>query len=336
MRRAAPLVAAALLAMALVGALALGPLRLPVGDVLGALGQLAGLSLQADPQALAVVGSLRLPRALLAALAGAVFGLAGAMTQGLFRNPLADPGVLGIAGGASLGAVSAIFFGVASLSVWALPATGFVGGLAAALLVSRIARSDGRTPVATLLLAGIAVNALAMSLTGILVYASDDRQLRDISLWLMGSVGGATPLRIWILVPFAALLLAGLPFFARGLDALMLGEREAVHLGIGIETLKAGVIGCVALAVGAVVSCVGPIGFVGLVVPHIARMILGPGHRLLLPVSALASAALLVAADTFARLAVAPAELPVGLVTAAIGAPFFAAMVARSKRRLAL
>ncbi len=336
MRRLAPFAAAAVLAVALVAALSLGPVRLPAGDVIGAIGQLAGLPVRADAQALAVVGALRLPRALLAALAGAVLGLAGALTQGLFRNPLADPGVLGIAGGASLGAVSAIFFGFASLSVWTLPATGFVGGLAAALLVCRIARSDGRTPVATLLLAGIAVNALAMSLTGIVVYASDDRQLRDISLWLMGSVGGATWPRIWILVPFAALLLVGLPFFARGLDALMLGEREAVHLGIGIETLKAGVIACVALAVGAVVSCVGPIGFVGLVVPHIVRMLLGPGHRPLLPVSAFAGAALLVAADTFARLAVAPAELPVGLVTAAIGAPFFAAMVARSKRRLAL
>jgi iron complex transport system permease protein len=335
LKQVAPLAAAALLAMAMVGALALGPLRLPVGDVMGALGHLAGLPMHADPKSLAVVGALRLPRAILAALAGAVLGLAGAMTQGLFRNPLADPGVLGIAGGASLGAVSAIFFGLSALSVWALPTMGFAGGLAAALLVGRIARSNGRTPVATLLLAGIAVNALAMSLTGIIVYASDDRQLRDISLWLMGSVGGATPARIWVLVPFAALLLVGLPFFARGLDALMLGECEAVHLGIGIETLKAGVIGCVALAVGAVVSCVGPIGFVGLVVPHIGRMFLGPGHRLLLPVSALAGAALLVAADTFARLVVAPAELPVGLVTAAIGAPFFAAMVTRSKRRLA-
>jgi iron complex transport system permease protein len=289
LRKLAPLVAAALLAMALVAALALGPLRLALGDVVGAVGHLAGMPVQADPHALAVVGALRLPRAVLAALAGAVLGLAGAMTQGLFRNPLADPGVLGISGGASLGAVSAIFFGLASLSAWALPAMGFAGGLAAALFVCRIARSNGRTPVATLLLAGIAVNALAMSLTGIVVYASDDRQLRDISLWLMGSVGGATAARIWVLVPFAVLLIFGLPFFARGLDALMLGEREAAHLGIGIETLKAGVIGCVALAV-----------------------------------------------DTFARLAVAPAELPVGLVTAAIGAPFFAAMVARTKRRLVL
>jgi len=328
-------VAAASFALAAAFALALGPVRIPLADVAAALAHMSGFAAHADAQALAVVGSLRLPRVLLAAMAGAVLGIAGAILQGLFRNPLADARVLGISGGASLGAVAAIFFGLGSLSPWAIFATGFGGGLTAAVLVSRLAQTQGRTPVVTLLLSGIAIDAMAMSLTGILVYASDDRQLRDISLWLMGSVGGATWERLAALAPAALLLVATAPFFARGLDALMLGEREAGHLGFRVETLKLAAIGLVSLSIGAVVSSVGPIGFVGLVVPHLVRLAIGPGHRRLLPISALAGATLLVGADTFARLVVAPAELPVGLVTAAIGAPFFAAMIVREKRRFA-
>ncbi|MBL0932130.1 MAG: iron ABC transporter permease [Alphaproteobacteria bacterium] len=277
----------------------------------------------------------RIPRVLAAALVGALLGLGGTVFQGVFRNPLADPGVLGITGGATLGAVTAIFFGASAMGGAVLPLAGFAGALVAAVAVDRLARVDGRIPVASLLLSGIALEALSRALTGVLIYASDDRQLRDITLWLLGSYAGASWDRLMLIAPFALLAAGTLPFFARGLDALMLGEREAGHLGIPVETLKRLAVGVAALGVGAVVSVAGPVGFVGLVVPHLVRLTHGPGHRRLIPLAAAYGAALSVAADTLARILVAPAELPVGLVTAAIGAPFFAFLIRREKRRLA-
>jgi iron complex transport system permease protein len=316
-------------------ALCVGPINLPAEAVGRVLARLAGLPVEADERAMAVVSALRLPRAALAAIVGGALGLCGAIMQGLFRNALADPGVLGISGGASLGAVASIYFGAAAYGLWAMPAAGFVGGLAAAHVVARLARTQGRMPIAALLLAGIAVNAFAMALMGILVYSSDDRQLRDITVWLLGSLSGASWQRVLLVGPAVAAALAAVPFLARALDALILGEREAAHLGIRVELVKRAAVVLVAMATGAVVSVSGPIGFVGLVVPHVVRLTVGAGHRRLLPLSACAGAALLAGADTLARVVVAPAELPVGLVTAAIGAPFFALLLMREKARLA-
>lgn len=325
---------AALLAASLLAALCVGPLNLPAESVGRVLARLAGLPVEADDRAIAVVSALRLPRAVLAALVGAGLGVGGAVMQGLFRNALADPGILGISGGASLGAVSAIYFGAASFGIWAMPFAGFAGGLLATNVVSRLARTEGRMPVAALLLSGIAVNAFAMAMMGMLVYSSDDRQLRDITVWLLGSLSGASWQRVTLVAPAVALALAALPFLARALDALILGEREAANLGVRVERVKRLAIAVVAMATGAVVSVAGPIGFVGLVVPHVVRLAAGAGHRRLLPLSAGAGAALLAGADTLARVVVAPAELPVGLVTAAIGAPFFALLLLREKARL--
>jgi iron complex transport system permease protein len=331
----APLLATACLAGACVAALSLGPARVPPIDVVSALLRALGFAVEVDERAYAIVASLRLPRTLLAAIAGGTLAIAGATLQGLFRNPLADPGVLGITGGATLGAVTAIYFGAAGLGGYALPLAGFAGGLCAALAVDRLARVEGRVPVAALLLSGIALEALARALTGVLTYAADDRQLRDITLWLLGSYAGASWERLAMILPFAGFAFAASAIFARGLDALMLGEREAGHLGVPVETVKRLAVAAAALGVGAVVSVAGPVGFVGLVVPHLVRLTHGPGHRLLLPLAGLYGAALSVAADTIARILVAPAELPVGLITAAIGAPFFAVLIRRERRRLA-
>ena len=328
-------VAGAWLLAACLAALSLGPSRIPLGDVAAALLHGVGLDFSVDDRTLAIVASLRLPRMLMAATVGGMLALAGATLQVLFRNPLADPGVLGITGGATLGAVAAIFFGASAMGGAVLPLAGFAGALAAAFAVDRLARVDGRIPVASLLLSGIALESLSRALTGVLIYASDDRQLRDITLWLLGSYAGASWDRLLLIAPFALLSACALPFFARGLDALMLGEREAGHLGIPVETLKRLAVIVAALGVGAVVSVAGPVGFVGLVVPHLVRLTHGPGHRRLIPLAAAYGAALSVAADTLARILVAPAELPVGLVTAAIGAPFFAFLIRREKRRLA-
>jgi iron complex transport system permease protein len=325
----------AILALGSVTTLALGtgPLYLPPGDVALALaGWVLGWR-DVDAQAVAIVAVLRLPRVLLAGTVGAVLGLAGAIMQGLFRNPLADPGVLGVSNGAAFGAALAIFVGHAGGAM--LPLAAFVCALVAAFGVERLASTGGRTPVATLILAGIAANALAGAATGIVIYSSDDRQLRDITFWILGSLGGATWERLALVAPPALAVLCLSPLLARGLDALILGEREAGHLGIGVERMKRLAVIGVAASVGAAVSVAGPIGFVGLVVPHLVRLVAGPLHRFVLPLSAAGGAALLIAADTLARVALAPAEMPVGLVTAAIGAPFFAAMIWRERRRLA-
>lgn len=278
----------------------------------------------------AIILAIRLPRACLGVLVGAGLALAGALLQGLFRNPLADPQLIGVSGGAALAAAATIVLGttalkplIAPLGSYALPMTAFFGSLAATALIYRLSTVEGRTFVATMLLAGIAVNALAMAGLGYLTFLSDDRQLRDITFWMLGSLGGATWGQVGAVAPFILLPCLLAPRLARALNALILGEREAQHLGFDIEAVKLIAIAAVALAVGASVAVSGVIGFVGLVVPHLVRLLLGSDHRGVLAGSALLGAALILAADLVARVCVAPAELPIGIVTAILGAPFF-------------
>ena len=199
------------------------------------------------------------------------------------------------------------------------------------IILYRLATRSGRTSIATLLLAGIAIGALANAGIGFLVFLADDRQLRDITFWLLGSLGGATWGKVAAIAPFVALMLGGLPFIARGLDLIVLGEAEAFHMGVAVERLKRIAIVLVAASTGAAVSVAGVIGFVGIVVPHLLRLVIGPGHRLLLPAALCLGAILLLVADTFARVVAAPAELPIGIVTAAIGAPFFLSLLLRQR-----
>jgi iron complex transport system permease protein len=252
-----------------------------------------------------------------------------ALMQGLFRNPLADPGLAGVSAGAGLGAALAIVLGdrlpqgLAGLGSSALPAAAFVGALAATSTLYAVATRGGRTSVATMLLAGVALAALASSFIGILAYVSDDRQLRDLTFWSMGSLGGANWVKVAALAPVTALVLAVAPFLSRGLNALALGEAEAFHLGVRLERLKAAIVFLVAMAVGASVAAAGVISFVGIVAPHAVRLVVGPDHRALLPLSVAVGAILLAGADVLARTLVSPAEMPIGVLTAAMGAPFF-------------
>jgi len=292
----------------------------------------------ADARARVIIQDIRLPRVLMGVLVGASLAVSGAVMQGLFRNPLADPGLIGISSGASLGAVSVIVLGgttlapaVALLGPMALPMAAFCGGLVATLILYRIATRQGRTSVATMLLAGIALAALAMALTGVLIYMADDRQLRDLTFWQLGSLAGATWQKIGTAGPVIVAALAATPFLARGLNALALGEATAGHLGIPVQRLKYTAIVSVSAAVGAAVAVSGGIGFVGIVVPHVLRLAIGPDNRYLLPASALLGAAMLLVADAVCRTIVAPAELPIGIITAAVGGPFFLWILLRKR-----
>lgn len=290
-----------------------------------------------------IVYDIRLPRVIMGVLVGAALAVSGAVMQGLFRNPLADPGLIGVSAGASLGAVSIIVLGatvLAPLTAWlgvmALPLAAFGGGLLTTLVLYQVATRRGQTSVATMLLAGIALAALAMAVTGVLIFLADDRQLRDLTFWGLGSLAGATWPKIGAVGPVIVLALATMPFMARGLNALALGEATAGHLGIPVQRLKYTAIVSVAAAVGASVAVSGGIGFVGIVVPHLLRLAIGPDNRYLLPASALLGSALLLLADAVSRTIVSPAELPIGIVTALAGAPFFLWILLRKRGLLDL
>jgi len=277
-----------------------------------------------------IIYDIRLPRTILGVLIGSALAVSGATMQGLFRNPLADPGIVGVSSGAGLGAIIIIVLGggfaapvVSLLGIYALPIAAFLGGLATTMLLYRVATRRGQTSIATMLLAGIALGALAGAFSGVMVYIANDQQLRDLTFWGLGSLAGATWTKIAAAGPIiAAALIAG-PFLARGLNALALGEASARHLGIQVQLFKNISIVTVAAATGAAVAVSGGIGFVGIVVPHLLRLLIGPDHRFLLPAAGLLGASLLLLADVVSRTIVAPAELPIGIVTAAVGAPFF-------------
>jgi iron complex transport system permease protein len=287
----------------------------------------------------AVLTTIRLPRVALAIVVGAGLGAAGTALQALFRNPLADPTLIGVSGGAALAAATVIVMGVVwlpglarSLGPATLPLAAFAGGLAAATLVYRIATHSGRTSIAVLLLAGIAVNALVEAGIGSFTYIANDEQLRNLTFWRLGSVGGAS----WTILAVVAPAIVGatlvLWWLAAPFNALALGEAEARHLGIDVQRLKIVALVAAALAVGAAVAVSGMILFIGLVAPHMVRLVCGPNHRVVLPGATLLGATLVVAADTVARTAAAPAELPLGVFTALIGVPFFVALLLRERR----
>ena len=307
-------------------------LALMVGAV--PLSLLSILTSRATEFELTVFGEIRSVRVVLAGCVGAVLGLAGASLQGLFRNPLADPGLIGVSAGAALGAVSIIVLGEslavpASLTPYLLPLAAVCGALLVTLFLYSFASVFGQFNILTILLVGIAVNALSTVGIGAFEYLADDRQLRSLVFWMMGSFGRAqwpavTP-AICMMVVAAIVLLRQ----SKAFDILQLGETQAGYLGVDVLQLKRSVVlGC-AVAVGAGVALSGIIGFVGLVVPHLVRLLLGPSHKTLLPGSALLGAFLMIAADLVARTVIVPAELPVSLVTSALGAPFFLWLVAR-------
>lgn len=279
-----------------------------------------------------ILWNIRLPRVVLGILVGGALGIAGAALQGVFRNPLAEPGVIGVSSGAAVGAVAAIVLGFSIFSTSTITAFAFLGGLLATSVVYLVARSRGQTEVTTLILAGIAVNATAGAFTGLLTFIADDDQLRSITFWMLGSIGGATWPVVSAVTPFLIVGIILLPFWARSLNLLNLGDREARHLGVSTERVHLSVIVLCALVTGAAVSVAGIIGFVGLVVPHVIRLIVGPDHRFLLPASILGGATALLLADLLARTVVVPAELPLGAVTSMVGGPFFLWLVHRTRK----
>ncbi len=287
--------------------------------------------------------SIRFPRVALGLLVGSGLGLSGASLQGVFRNPIVDPGFLGISTGAVLFAVVAVVLGghgavstmrTALGAPLLLSAAAFVGALVAMLSVRWLATVEGRLSLTALLLSGLAVNTVAGALTGVLLYAATDVQVVTVTFWTFGSLGGATWGTVLRVAPIFFLGLLTLPRLGRSLDALVLGDAEAGHLGILVERTKLLVIVVSALLVGAQVAVSGLVGFVGLVIPHVLRLWAGASHKTLLPASALFGAALVVLADTTARILVKPAELPLGVITAALGAPFFLALLLKERRRL--
>lgn len=314
------------LLMVAIGGMGSGAMPLRAADVVGALLRwITGQPPQADDP---IVLMLRLPRILMASLVGAALACSGATMQGLFRNPLVEPGLIGVSAGSALGAIAVIVLGGGVLASWpsllgsfGVAIAAFVGGLLATTLVYLF--GSRRPGVATLLLAGVAINAIAMAGVGLLTYMANERQLRDLSFWTLGSLGGTDWLRLATVAPLMLVPVLWLPRYAAGLNALLLGEREAALLGFDPAHLRRQLIVLVALATSAAVAMCGVIGFVGLLVPHLLRLLWGPDHRLLLPASALAGASLLIGADAVARVVVAPAELPIGIITALAGGPFF-------------
>jgi iron complex transport system permease protein len=265
---------------------------------------------------------------------GTALALSGAMLQGLFRNPLADPGIIGVSAGAALAAVSVIALGqgiaapvVALLGIYAVPIAAFLGAMAATMVLVAIAGRHGQLMIGTLLLAGIAIAALSQALLGLIAFVSDDRTLRDLTLWTLGSLAGASWTKVLAVAPCGLLLVLLVPRLVRGLNGFLFGEAEAFHLGVDVETTKRLIIVAMAASVGAAVAVSGIIVFLGIVVPHFVRLLTGPDHAYVLPASALLGASLALGADVIARIVVAPAELPLGIVMAIIGAPVFLHLV---------
>lgn len=307
---------------------ALGPIPITLSEIGAAL-----TGGPVDAMLRDVILDLRIPRSLMGLAVGAVLAVGGTAMQGLFRNPLADPTLIGVSGGAALAAAGFIVFGAAltfipdGLRLYAMPVAAFLGGVVVVLVIQRLAQRDGRTDIATMLLAGIAVNAVVMAGIGLLTFIGDDAQLRTINFWMLGSLGGSGWGPLSAVGPVSLLVVLACLALARVLDGMMLGEREAQTLGFNVETAKRLLIVAVAAGVGTAVAFCGVIVFVGIVAPHMVRIAIGPAHRALLIGAALLGGILMLLADTLCRLIVAPAELPIGIVTSLLGAPFFLALL---------
>lgn len=321
--------------------LSIGQMFIPVREIAVIfLNKLGLTSATVDPVHETVLWSIRLPRVVMTALIGAALGVSGAALQGLFRNPLVEPGLIGVSSGASLAVVSLIVFGSSlsfdihsiGMSV-IMPAFAFGGGLLATMLVMQIGRSMGPSTIAMLILAGVAVNALCGALMGLVIFNANENQLHMFMFWTLGDLGGAS----WSSLAIAApILLAGSFFllkYSNALNAIALGESEAFHMGVDVNRVKRSIVFLSALTVGTSVSLAGAIGFVGLVVPHLVRVTFHSDNKLVMPASAIGGPLLLILADMVARTMYAPTELPIGVMTALIGTPFFIFLLIRSKRK---
>jgi iron complex transport system permease protein len=311
-----------------------GQLHVAPGEVLGSILDRLGLdwgSLPAHPNGDAVLWNVRFPRVVMALLVGGALGAAGAVMQGIFGNPLAEPAVIGVSFGAAAGAAAVIVFEWQFLGSYTIAVVAFATALITTTLVYALSRSNGRTEVVTLVLMGIAVNAVAGALIAYLVFLGDTQAREQIVFWQLGSLNGSRWDQVGVVAPLVLAGLAGVCVLAPKLDFLALGERAARHLGVNVERLRLVAIVLVVLLVASGVAFAGIIAFVGLVVPHVVRMIIGPAHRTLVPASALGGALVLTVADLVARTAVAYADLPIGMLTALVGGPFFFWLLLRTR-----
>lgn len=281
--------------------------------------------------------NIRLPRIVLGMLVGAALALAGAVLQALFRNPLADPGLIGVSSGGALGAVFVIVLGSSWLPVdyvgrqWFITLFAMVGGVGTTYFIYRVGLVNGRPHMTTLLLTGLAVNAFVGALIGLMIDIASSAELKTLTYWSLGSLDKKLWSEVWVAMVFVGVPSVLVYFYVHPLNAFLLGEAEAYHLGVRVDRVKRNLIFIAAAMVGASVALCGIIGFVGLIVPHLMRLLLGPDHRILIPGSALLGALVLVSADLIARSVVQPAELPIGIITALLGAPFFLGLLWRAK-----
>jgi len=334
---------AILLVAALIAGIAVGSAPVPAATVARVLAfhilpqGWVNVSDIAEPEQV-IVWLIRTPRALVAALVGAGLAVAGAQMQGLFRNPLASPDIIGVSSGGAFGAVLALATGLAMRSLFYLPVMSFVGALLALFLIYAVATRSGRTPIATLLLTGVAFNALIGAATSFLISLQWVRWevAQEILFWLMGGLDSRTWKHVWLALPCVLVGLTVALIYSRELDVLLLGEDMALAVGADVEKVKRIILTSSALLTGAAVAVSGVIGFVGLVVPHIVRLIIGPKHRYLLPASALTGAAFLILTDILARTARRPEEIRLGILTAALGAPFFLYLLLRHYRTVGI
>lgn len=323
-------VLALILPLTLLCSLFLGPTNISPLSILGT----------ENAQDLMILREIRLPRTILSALIGAVLAMSGAVLQGLFRNPLADPSLIGISAGASVGASVAIVFGMNWISIWAfgglsIVAFGaFIGGMVSVLVVYRLSTNSEGTSVPTMLLVGIAVSALAAAINNLMSFVADNELLRRISFWQMGNLDLANWSRVQLCALMSVAFVLLLRKQAKNLNAFLLGESEARHLGLHVDAIKKRLIFLAALGVGVAAALAGTIAFVGLIVPHLVRIMSGPDHRSLIPASGLLGAIILLLADLLSRILLAPSELPVGVVTAFLGVPFFIYLLRQQKGRL--
>ena len=323
------------LATALVS-LSMGPVNISVDRVASIVLSYVGLDFAAFGRTeQLIIEQIRLPRIVVGALVGMALGVAGATMQGLFRNPMADPGIIGVSAGGAVGAVAAIATGMTGLFFLALPVFAFVGAMGAAFLVYGIAAVGGRFSMATLLLAGVAVNAfLGAVVSAIIILLPDNGALREILFWLAGGLDSRSWEHVRISAPLVLVGTAVIVGMSRDLNLLTLGDDEARSMGIRVDAARVFLLAAAALVTGAAVAVSGTIAFVGLVTPHILRLVIGPDHRVLVPMSALGGAAFVILADTVARVVIQPAELRVSIITAFVGAPFFIFLLIKNKRQV--
>ena len=323
------------LLVALVFAAGHGQLDVPPSEVLGSLMHRVGLDIGPmphHPQGENTLWQVRFPRVVMAALAGACLATAGALMQGVFGNPLAEPGVVGVSAGAAVAAATAIVFELTFAGTWTVAICAFIGGLVTTTLVYVMSRDGGRTEVVTLVLTGIAINAMTSAGLAFLMFLGDTQAREEIVFWTLGSLNGSRWQYVGVVFPMAVVGIAAAMYLAPKLDLLALGDRAARHVGVDVERLRMSTIVVVAVLTAAAVAFCGIISFIGLIVPHLIRMVAGPGHRLLVPASALGGAVLLVLADLWARTLVAYADLPIGMLTALVGGPFFFWLIRRARR----